>query len=128
MPPRPEPLNALRVKTAPPGRYGDGGKLYLLVRSAESAWWLFRYTAGGKLREIGLGPARGAQAVSLARAREKAAELYRTVAAGVDPLAARVAAAWAKDAEAEIALRRHVPRRRRVLHSVSCRRLGQPEA
>jgi hypothetical protein len=67
------------VHIASPGRYGDGSKLYLLVHSAESAWWLFRYAAGGELREIGLGPARGTQAVSLASARERAAELYRTV-------------------------------------------------
>jgi hypothetical protein len=89
MPPRPEPLTALKVKSAEPGRYGDGGKLYLLVRPDKSAFWLFRYTAGGKLREMGLGPARGLHAVTLAKARAKAFNLYEQVAEGLDPLAER---------------------------------------
>jgi integrase len=101
-------LNALRVKTAKPGRYGDGGKLYLLVRSAEAAWWVFRYTAAGKMREIGLGPARGQNAVTLARARDKAAELYRMVEDGLDPLAVREAEAEAKAAEAKATARRAI--------------------
>ncbi len=108
MPPRPEPLTALRVKTAKPGRYGDGGKLYLLVRSAEAAWWVFRYTAAGKMREIGLGPARGQNAVTLARARDKAAELYRMVEDGLDPLAVREAEVEAKAAEAKASARRAI--------------------
>jgi integrase len=83
MPPRPEPLNALRVKNAVPGRYGDGGKLYLLVRKDRSAFWLFRYTAAGKLREMGLGPARGAKAVPLAKHK---AQWGSTLAAYAYPL------------------------------------------
>jgi integrase len=108
MPPRPEPLNALRVKTAPPGRFADGGKLYLLVRDQSAAYWLFRYTAAGKMREIGLGPARGKQAVTLAKAREKAADLYRMVADGLDPLAEREAKAEAAKAEAQEVKRRAI--------------------
>jgi integrase len=83
-------LTAVRVRTAPRGRYGDGGGLYLLVRSPERRYWLFRYTPpGGKLREMGMGPASGRTAVSLAEARAKAAEMYRLVKMGVDPLAER---------------------------------------
>jgi integrase len=108
MPPRPEPLNALRVKSAAPGRYGDGGKLYLLVRPDRSAYWLFRYTAGGKLREIGLGPARGANAVLLAKARKKAAELFEKVADGVDPLLEREAQAEAEALQAKAEVRRAI--------------------
>jgi integrase len=108
MPPRPEPLNALRVKNASPGRYADGGKLYLLVRNADAAWWVFRYTTVGKMREIGLGPARGQNAVPLAKAREKAGKLFRMVEAGLDPLAERAMEAEAKEADAQAAARRAI--------------------
>ena len=108
MPPRPEPLNALQVKNAKPGRYADGGKLYLLVRGPDAAWWLFRYTAAGKLREIGLGAARGPQAVTLVKARDKAAELFRMVADGLDPLVQRVVEAEAKQAEAKETARKAI--------------------
>jgi integrase len=85
-------LTAVRVRTAQPGRYGDGGGLYLLVRSPERRYWLFRYTPpGGKMREMGLGPASGRTAVSLAEARARAAELFRLTRAGVDPLEQRAA-------------------------------------
>ena len=90
-------LSAVKVRTAAPGRYGDGAGLYLLVRSAEARFWLFRYTRGGKMREMGLGPAGGPAPVSLADARVKARRLYETVRDGRDPLADRdTAAAKAK--------------------------------
>jgi integrase len=86
-------LTAAKVRTAKPGRYGDGGGLYLLVRGPEARFWLFRYTMpGAKLREMGLGKAGGPGAVSLAEARDKAAELRRLVKAGTDPLDHREAA------------------------------------
>jgi hypothetical protein len=50
---------ALVEKGTTPGRYGDGAGLYLLLRSREAKFWLFRYTHGGKMREMGLGPATG---------------------------------------------------------------------
>ena len=96
-------LTAARVKTAPPGRYGDGNGLYLYVRSAEARFWLFRYTPrGGKMREMGLGRA-GADlaAVSLAEARVKAADLHKLVRAGVDPLVQRETLAAAASAAAQ---------------------------
>ena len=108
MPPRPEPLNAKRVLHAPPGRYGDGGKLYLLVRPDDSAFWLFRYTTEGKMREMGLGPARGSHAIPLAKARKKAFELFEQVAEGLDPLAERVAAVEAEKVQATVAVRRAI--------------------
>lgn len=101
MPPRPEPLDALKVKHLPPGRYADGGKLYLLVRGEKSAFWVFRYTAAGKLREIGLGPARGDKPVKLAKARDEAAKLFEQVRDGLDPLAERAAEAERKKTEAK---------------------------
>ncbi len=79
----------MKVRTAPPGRYGDGDGLYLLVRSAETAFWIFRYTRAGRMREMGLGRARGPNAVTLAEARAKAGGLHRLVRGGIDPLEQR---------------------------------------
>jgi hypothetical protein len=47
-------LTAAQVRTVKPGHYGDGGGLYLLVRSAEARFWVFRYTVAGRLRDMGL--------------------------------------------------------------------------
>jgi integrase len=95
-------LTAAKVKTAGPGRYGDGNGLYLFVRSQEARSWVFRYTPrGGKLREMGLGPAGfDNDDVTLSEARDKAAILHKMVRDGVDPLAKRAADAAAAKAEA----------------------------
>jgi len=53
MPRKAEGLTAAKVRTAKPGRYGDGGGLYLLVRSAEARFWVFRYTTNSRMREMG---------------------------------------------------------------------------
>jgi len=103
------PINVLSAKTvqsAEPGRHGDGGGLYLLVRDNGSAFWLFRYKIAGKMREMGLGAARGTAAVKLADARDKAADLLRAVRAGLDPLEERAREATQKAVEAEAAQRR----------------------
>lgn len=91
-------LTALKVRTIGPGRYGDGRGLYLLVRSADARFWVFRYRQGGRMREMGLGSVAD---VSLAQVREKAIDLHRTVKAGTDPLAERDAARAAAKAEAQ---------------------------
>ena len=88
-------------RTAAAGRYGDGGGLYLLVRSPEARFWLFRYVREGKMREMGLGAAAGSAAVSLADARAKARTLHDAVRAGRDPLADRQAEAVAEKAAAQ---------------------------
>lgn len=79
-------LSAVKVASAKPqaGEYflNDGGGLYLRVRPDGSRAWIFRYTFGGKRRKLGLG---GADAVSLAAARQEAQRLRDMVAAGVDP-------------------------------------------
>jgi hypothetical protein len=51
-------VTAGQIEKGKPGRYGDGAGLYLLVRSKEAKFWLFRYKGkrGGKMR---LGPAVG---------------------------------------------------------------------
>lgn len=89
MPKRATPLTAVQVRTAKPGVHIDGGGLMLMVKPTGAAAWTFRYTAGGRRRDMGLGAARGPYAIGLAEAREKAAEARKLVAAGIDPLAAR---------------------------------------
>lgn len=88
-------LNARTVETATkPGRYADGGSLYLKVREGGSRQWVFLYAfmAGGKRiqREVGLGGA-GPGGLSLKDAREKAAELRKRRDEGHDPKAAKLA-------------------------------------
>jgi integrase len=101
MPPRAKGVTAAQVaKGTKPGRYGDGAGLYLLVRSREAKFWLFRYTRRGKMREMGLGPARGRTAVPLAQARAKARQLHAIVREGRDPLAERAVAKAKAQADA----------------------------
>lgn len=84
-------LNARKVETLKePGRYSDGGNLYLFITPNSGKRWTFLYRLGGKRREMGLGSA-GPHGVSLKEARDKAAEARRLVAAGMDPLEARAA-------------------------------------
>jgi integrase len=102
MPRKADGLTAVKVRTAKPGRYGDGGGLYLLVRGPEARFWLFRYTREVKMREMGLGPASGPSAVSLADARVKARKLHDVVREGRDPLLERDAEREAKAALAKM--------------------------
>src|SRR5689334_2565587 len=71
-----------------PGRYSDGGNLYLSISNNGGRRWVFMYRFGGKQREMGLGSASKA-GTSLARARELAVEARTALTAGLDPLAAR---------------------------------------
>lgn len=82
-------LTAVTVKNAKPGRHADGAGLHLLVKDSGARSWVFRFMLNGKTRDVGLGPAAGADAISLAAARDKAAALRLTVKSGVDPLAER---------------------------------------
>lgn len=78
--------NKLNVRQLPqfvePGVYSDGGGLYLRVRKTKSRSWLYIYSLNGKRREMGLGSDLD---VSLAKAREKAAEARAWVLEGLDP-------------------------------------------
>jgi hypothetical protein len=100
MPRKATGLTAAKVRTADPGRYGDGGGLYLLVRPGGGRFWLFRYVIAKKMREMGLGPASGRDAVMLTDARTAARKLWEAVRAGRDPLDDRKAEAEAKKAAA----------------------------
>ena len=79
-------LSSRTVDTAKPGKYADGGGLYLVVADSGSRKWVFRFTRDGKAREMGLGAASGG---TLADARHKAAEAQRLIADGKDPLSER---------------------------------------
>jgi integrase len=96
-------LNRLTVKAAEkstvPGRYTDGGGLYLDITRAGSKSWVFLYRSpihrarrGGKdvgrLREMGLGAFGTGEAdrLSLARARVLAENARRLIKDGLDPL------------------------------------------
>ena len=76
-------LTARKVETAKPGKYSDGGNLYLIVSPNGSRKWVLRFTWRGRAKEMGLGtPA----TVSLADAREKAASARRKIAQGLNPI------------------------------------------
>ena len=78
-------LSARAVETLKtPGRYADGGGLYLVVGRGAARSWLMLITVGGRRREIGLGSLRG---VPLVEARKRAAAVRVAVAAGRDPIA-----------------------------------------
>ena len=84
-------LTARKVETAKPGKYADGGNLYLIVNPAGSRKWMLRFTYRGQAKEMGLGSATplGRGYVSLADARERAAEARRMIARGLNPIEAR---------------------------------------
>ena len=83
-------LTARAAATTKPGRYGDGGGLYLVVSPSGARKWVYRFTYAGKVTETGLG---SANVVSLAEARRKAYEARRLLDAGENPVVAKRKAA-----------------------------------
>ncbi|CAN5428029.1 hypothetical protein BH10PSE14_BH10PSE14_42000 [soil metagenome] len=81
--------NKLNVKQVAaftkPNVYSDGGGLYLRVRSSGRSWFYIG-TLDGRRIELGLGSALD---ISLAKAREKAAEIRSMLLDGKDPRAER---------------------------------------
>ena len=73
-----------------PGKYADGGGLFLRVTASGSRQWIQRITIGGRERALGLG---GWPLVSIKAARDLAVDNRRAVAAGRDPLAEKREAA-----------------------------------
>ena len=82
-------LEVQRLKT--PGLHAVGvvAGLHLQVLPSGARSWVLRVVIGGKRRDMGLG---GYPDVTLAGAREKARAARETIAQGIDPIAARVAA------------------------------------
>lgn len=76
-------LTARKVETAKPGKYGDGGNLYLVVSKTGTKKWVLRFTFRGRPKEMGLG---NADRVTLAAAREKATAARRKIGQGINPI------------------------------------------
>ena len=77
-------LSAQKVKTAGPGRHGDGRGLFLYVKPSGARSWVLRYQVQGRRRDLGLG---SFPDVTLAMARDRASEARRLIAEGGDPIA-----------------------------------------
>jgi integrase len=80
-------LTAARVKQETrPGRYGDGGGLYLEVSPSGGKSWIFMWKRNGRRRCMGLG---SEQIISLEKARKLAKNAAEAVNDGRDPIADR---------------------------------------
>jgi integrase len=80
-------LSAVKVQALrTPGYYADGGNLYFRVADGGSRGWIFRFAIRGRTRDMGLG---AYPDVTLAKARDLAADCRRMVAIGLDPIEAR---------------------------------------
>lgn len=85
-------LSAVEVRRlSRPGLHAAGGVAGLLLRVSDTGakYWILRTTIGGRRRDVGIGPY---PEVSLASAREQAAEMRRQARQGIDPVADRQAA------------------------------------
>lgn len=77
-------LSAIKVKAlSDPGRYSDGDGLHLYIGKTGSKSWVQRITIDGRRRDVGVG---GYPAVSLAQARNRAADNRAAIADGKDPV------------------------------------------
>lgn len=79
-------LTTLKVRSLKaPGRYSDGGNLYLFISKHGARSWVFRYTdrVTGAVRDKGLGPAAD---ITLERARERATACRLQLLEGGDPI------------------------------------------
>ncbi|MCI0540178.1 MAG: tyrosine-type recombinase/integrase [Verrucomicrobiales bacterium] len=72
-------LKANSLSRLPPGKYGDGDNLWLVVKPTGRRAWSFRFMRHGKARELGLG---SWPAVTLAHARVKAFDMRQNLALG----------------------------------------------
>lgn len=80
-------LTARQVATrGTSGLFADGGGLYLQISSSGTKSWVFRFSFAGRRRDMGLGPVAD---VSLAQARDLAANARKLIRDGQDPIEAR---------------------------------------
>ena len=79
-------LTATQVRAFPPGKYSDGGGLWLFKRGDGGAQWILRVSIHGRRREMGLGPL---NEVSLKVARHQAERWRSVVREGKDPIKER---------------------------------------
>jgi len=99
-------LSPLKLKTTRPGRYPDGGGLYLQVTlnpktGAIRRSWVYRFERNGRERRMGLG---SLDDITLVEAREGAAAARKLHHDGVDPIEARESARTARQLEATKAM------------------------
>lgn len=84
-------LTALAIKTLnKPGRYCDGGGLYIQVTKSGTKSWLYRFMIRKRQYEMGLG---SAGTISLSEARDRASKARHQLANGINPLEAKAQAA-----------------------------------
>lgn len=79
-------LTAIGVKVSGPGKYSDGGGLWLHKREGGGGQWVLRITIHGRRREMGLG---SLSKVSLKDARCTAAKWRAVSAQEIDPIKQR---------------------------------------
>ena len=72
-----------------PGRYNDGGGLYLMIRKSGLKTWIYRYAIDGRTRDMGLGTVSSLNDIDVAR--KAAAEARALVKEGRDPLRKKAA-------------------------------------
>jgi integrase len=104
MPKRAKELKALEVKgLASPGRHAVGGApgLCLNITETGATSWILRSIVAGKRRHIGLGPY---PEVSLSEARQKAQDMRRKIASGIDPVEERIASRAVQAADEKFAM------------------------
>ena len=94
-------LKAITIqKLNKPGKYGDGGGLYLVIGRNGKKTWSYRFTLNARAREMGLG---SLDDIPITYARDLAAEARLQVRQGKDPIQVRE---FKKQAEAIKAARR----------------------
>jgi len=79
-------LTQMGTKSLPAGKHSDGQGLWLIKRSKEAGKWIVRLVVGGRRREMGLGRWPD---VSIAEARDRAAQARKTLRDGLDPIIER---------------------------------------
>lgn len=79
-------LTSVKVKSAPPGKYSDGGGLWLHKRTDGGAQWFLRFTIYGRRHEMGLG---STDHVPLKEVRETASYWRAVVRDGKNPIKER---------------------------------------
>jgi integrase len=79
-------LNQMKAKNLTEGKYADGQGLWLVKRGKAKGKWVLRLEVAGNRREMGLGRWPD---VSIAEAREQAAEARKKLRDGSDPIEVR---------------------------------------
>lgn len=79
-------LTQMRARNLDAGKYADGQGLWLIKRSKGAGKWIVRLVIRGTRREMGMGQWPD---VSIAEARERAAEARKAVRDGLDPIVER---------------------------------------